>query len=1165
MKDSKSCEEEDDELNRIPEEIIETYNFISDFQEHLFTNSANTLFDATFNSFISAYESILSQFETVFSIQDQANDKVFPFCRRLAIKFVLQLISSVLYRSPANYGWAFKTLSFFKDEILQLFHSNELIDLFYGNKLMLLELLKLGFISIEDVMSTPFSISKHPQLLLFNSWKPFNYKSESQPNFNLTLKANIRKSTTLFSTSNYSPQSQAFSKSLFSGLRPNKPLSKISTETTTISNQEKFDFFQTEICSLLWPEIDQFDHNFALILPNLFSHVEQFKQSDSNRLDSTFYEYRKKLINHHLIPQLIYENQVDELKFQLKNKKMSLPYSLFEYYSIVNDRNHPLTPIEFAAFFHSLDVFRFLLLDVTDETVSSLPPLHFSQKERILQTEKALSNFEKKLKNSDQKIGLLQMNYEQVVRYQNQFQQKLQTEQLLLEKQQKESILNTLPKRLPLFAIASGNAAIIHILELYGIDFSNLNDLQLLDASIVFHQNSVFSYLLDNYHLIPTVDTFIACVKSSNFVCFDLLLNRYYSIFMNSINEKGKEGMTVFQVACALGKFEFVWLLTLLNDSIEEHGQFQRMNINLRNSTGQSSLHLACASGSIEIVQYLISHYDSLPLNSSNIHVNRIQSVKILSKSMGFNDIQSTACQLNLNVKDFKGKSIAQTAYENGFIQIVKIIVCNDRFDINSKDDSGVTLIHLATMNNDLEMIKFIVNASQHQVNINAEKKSDKRTPLLIAASNGNYEIVKYLMSLPNIDSKHRDITGQMSHHLACSSLHTSNQTDIEKYQEKYSNYFLKKQISQTGQSSNLNVLRFLIEHEHFPVNEKDSSGKTPLHHSLIVGNFDLVKFLITVPGIDIDCKDKDGRTSLHLAFANDNLQLAKFLVENTTANIHAKDNDGRTSLHLSAQNGLYNNVFYLLSLMETKKAKVYTEFNSDDEDEDDENDINLTDNFGRTCLHLAMESGNTKLIQYLLSKNGINLNARDKGGRTILHYAASFNYIFVIQFLIDQGSFPQNQRNQSIYTFSSPYSSSKCKFDIMNINAKANHDWTALHFAAAGGFVEMCRLLINARYVNANARDTTGMTPLHLAVQHEKINTVKFLVDHKDVYVNTQDKEGRTPLHWACAQGQIEAIKYLLQCKEIDVTRKDRNSQTAFKHLTAENQKLLAPLFKLR
>ena len=159
MEDSKSWEEEDDILNRIPEEIIETYNFISDFQEHLLTNSANTLFDATFNSFISAYESILSQFETVFSIQDQANDKVFPFCRRLAIKFVLQLISSVLYRSPANYGWAFKTLSFFKDEILQLFHSNELIDLFYGNKLMLLELIKLGFISIEDVMSIPFSIS----------------------------------------------------------------------------------------------------------------------------------------------------------------------------------------------------------------------------------------------------------------------------------------------------------------------------------------------------------------------------------------------------------------------------------------------------------------------------------------------------------------------------------------------------------------------------------------------------------------------------------------------------------------------------------------------------------------------------------------------------------------------------------------------------------------------------------------------------------------------------------------------------------------------------------------------------------------------------------------------------------------------------------------------
>lgn len=60
---------------------------------------------------------------------------------------------------------------------------------------------------------------------------------------------------------------------------------------------------------------------------------------------------------------------------------------------------------------------------------------------------------------------------------------------------------------------------------------------------------------------------------------------------------------------------------------------------------------------------------------------------------------------------------------------------------------------------NDLEAIKATVKESPHIVNIKDDFTG--RTPLHIAASLGNYSVVKFLLSCPGVDARSVDFSGR--------------------------------------------------------------------------------------------------------------------------------------------------------------------------------------------------------------------------------------------------------------------------------------------------------------------------------------------------------------------------------------------------------------------
>nr|QLI56440.1 ankyrin repeat protein [Coriandrum sativum] len=215
--------------------------------------------------------------------------------------------------------------------------------------------------------------------------------------------------------------------------------------------------------------------------------------------------------------------------------------------------------------------------------------------------------------------------------------------------------------------------------------------------------------------------------------------------------------------------------------------------------------------------------------------------------------------------------------------------------------------------------------------------------------------------------------------------------------------------------------------------------------------------------------------------------------------------------------------------------------------------DVNKRDSNQRSVMSLAIQSGNSDMLDILIDTGYVidnsvdrllheaaavnrvdlmeilclgyldmDVNLVDLHGRTALHVAAIYGHVEVIQFVVSVGGNP----------------------DIAD-----QHGWTPLHCASIAGHVEAAELLLNCSVYVKYALTKDGKTPFDLSVEkgHSDLYDMLCLGDalHRaarigDVSeikrclvegakVNGKDENGWTPLHRAAFKGQTESVKVLL------------------------------------
>ncbi|KAI3893439.1 hypothetical protein MKX03_020283, partial [Papaver bracteatum] len=84
------------------------------------------------------------------------------------------------------------------------------------------------------------------------------------------------------------------------------------------------------------------------------------------------------------------------------------------------------------------------------------------------------------------------------------------------------------------------------------------------------------------------------------------------------------------------------------------------------------------------------------------------------------------------------------------------------------------------------------------------------------------------------------------------------------------------------------------------------------------------------------------------------------------------------------------------------------------------------------------------------------------------------------------------------------------------------------LHFAAAGGSLQVCKYLLEKLKLDVDSRDGEGSTPLYHACAEGHFDMVRYLLE-KGANPDASNDTNRTPLHQAAKSGDTRIINLLL------------------------------------
>ena len=162
-------------------------------------------------------------------------------------------------------------------------------------------------------------------------------------------------------------------------------------------------------------------------------------------------------------------------------------------------------------------------------------------------------------------------------------------------------------------------------------------------------------------------------------------------------------------------------------------------------------------------------------------------------------------------------------------------------------------------------------------------------------------------------------------------------------------------------------VCRLLMEY-HMDKNPKNHLGQTPLYFASLNGHLEVCRLLMEMC-VDKNHVDDSVRTPLHIACFSGHEEIVGLFIANI-ADKNIRDNMGQNTPLLSAIEGGNLNVCKLL----IEGYKV---------------DVNMSDNYGMTPLHLASKLGQLEICRFLC-KFVLNSNTVDNNGKTPLDLAIS-------------------------------------------------------------------------------------------------------------------------------------------------------------------------------
>ena len=338
------------------------------------------------------------------------------------------------------------------------------------------------------------------------------------------------------------------------------------------------------------------------------------------------------------------------------------------------------------------------------------------------------------------------------------------------------------------------------------------------------------------------------------------------------VSVKAEKGWNVYHRAANNGRLKILQAISMHNNDYVNDGD----------ETNWTPLYHAVANGHIEIVNYLLSI-------KADVCVKTVKGSNVYHRAANIGNLQILQAIIMhnndyVNDGDKTNWTPLYHAVANGHIEIINYLL-SIKADVCVKTVKGNNVYHRAANIGNLQSLQAIIMHNNDYVN-DVDKMN--RTPLYHAVSNGQIEIVNYLLS---------------------------NKADVSVKADEGWNVYHR-----AANNGRLKILQAISMHNNDYVNDGDETNWTPLYHAVANGHIEIVNYLLSIKA-DVSVKtDKGGWNVYHKAANNGNMKIMMALIESSCDVINGINEAKETPLSIASKRGHESMAYTIECAQLTKK-----------------------------------------------------------------------------------------------------------------------------------------------------------------------------------------------------------------------------------------------------
>ena len=575
------------------------------------------------------------------------------------------------------------------------------------------------------------------------------------------------------------------------------------------------------------------------------------------------------------------------------------------------------------------------------------------------------------------------------------------------------------------------------------------------------------------------------------------------------VNLRDEHGDTPLHIAIMLNR-SAESIQFLLNSESDVH---------IRNINGKTPLYIAVQERRIALIPLLLAEGSEIFAADNNGTTPFDLAVK--SNDGTFNLLITNE---TVNQRDSYGNTMLHCAVINKATaeQIGRIL--EQRAMVDSRNRAGDTALHIAVRTNQKESGEYLISRGASIFSLNSAGES----PLFLAL--GTTGLREWIINPTTITAKD-GLGNNMLHYAAEWGLNNAITMIIRSgIPVDSQNATGQTPLFMATKSNNASTLKIFVDNN-ANLNARDSQGSSPLHAAVRWNAVTSVSFLISA-GIDVDVHSLNGNTPLHDSVTL-NLPEIQALLISKGANLESKNIDGNTPLMEAVRGAYLNSIDKFIAsnadtstrnirgdtplhiavaseridiinrLLKTgvsihaRNTKNRTPFQMSLTISPkivsallESNRINISDDFGNSVLHVALnERADDNIIRTIINQ-GARVNAVDYNGKTPLRLALDYEMLEAAKIIADSGADPfitaVDNRSPAEIAIAKGEVYLRAVFSGRAINAKDSSGNTILHYTARLGTPQLITVLFELG-ANRSIRNIAAESPNDIALRWNK------------------------------------------------------------------------------